>query len=56
MGARAGFIKTCARGQKGTCRFVQGVPTGARRAILTQKENNSETRRSQNPTEVGALH
>jgi hypothetical protein len=41
---------------KGTCGFVQGVPTGARRAISAQKKNDPETGRSVDPAEVGGLH
>jgi hypothetical protein len=41
---------------KGTCGFVQRVPTGAQRAISVQKKNDPETGRSVDPAEVGGLH
>jgi len=41
---------------KGTCGFVQRVPTRAQRAISVQKKNDPKTGRSVDPTEVGGLH
>jgi hypothetical protein len=50
------FSQSLCQGIKGTCGFIQGVPAGVRRAISAQKKIDPETRRSQNPVEVGGLH
>jgi hypothetical protein len=50
------FSQSLCQGIKGTCGFVQRVPTGAQRAILAQKKNDPETERSVDPAEVGGLH
>jgi hypothetical protein len=49
----AGFVGPAPKEGKGTCRFIQRVIVGARRAIFAQDRDDPEAGRLQNPEGYG---